>query len=43
MTAVQWLRFGTNAHLQIFAIAKRSAWNEVYPKLRAIRDGIEPR
>ena len=43
VTAVQWLRFGTNAHLKIFAITKRSAWNEVYPKLRAIRDGIEPR
>ena len=43
VTAVQWLRFGTNAHLKIFAIVKRSAWNEVYPKLRAIRDGIEPR
>lgn len=43
VTAVQWLRFGTNAHLQIFAIARRNAWNEIYPKLRAIRDGIEPR
>ena len=43
VTAVQWLRFGTNAHLRIFAITKRSAWNEVYPKLRAIRDGIELR
>ena len=43
VTAVQWLRFGQNAHLKMFAIAKRSAWNEVYPKLRAIRDGIEPR
>ena len=43
VTAVQWLRFGTNAHLKIFAIAKKSDWNVVYPKLRAIRDGIEPR
>ena len=43
VTAVQWLRFGTNAHLQIFPIVRRTAWSEVYPKLRAIRDGIEPR
>ena len=43
VTAVQWLRFGTNAHLKIFAIAKKSDWNAVYPKLRAIRDSIEPR
>jgi hypothetical protein len=27
----------------MFAIVRRTAWNEVYPKLRAIRDGIEPR
>lgn len=43
VTAVQWLRFGQNGHLQMFAIVRRTAWNEVYPKLRTIRDGIEPR
>jgi hypothetical protein len=43
VTTVQWLRFGQNAHLQMFGIARRSAWNAAYPKLRAIRDGIEPR
>jgi hypothetical protein len=43
VTTVQWLRFGANAHVQMFAIARRSAWSEVYPKLRAIRDSIEPR
>lgn len=43
VTAVQWLRFGQNGHLQMFAIVRRTAWNEVYPKLRTIRDNIEPR
>lgn len=43
VTTVQWLRFGANAHLQMFGIARRSAWKDAYPKLRAIRDGIEPR
>ena len=43
VTAVQWLRFGQNAHLQMFAIVRRANWNEVYPKLRAIRDSVEPR
>jgi hypothetical protein len=43
VTTVQWLRFGTNAHLRVFAIARRSSWNEVFPKMRAVRDGIEPR
>jgi hypothetical protein len=27
----------------MFAIVRRNAWNEVFPKLRAIRDGIDPR
>jgi hypothetical protein len=43
VNTVQWLRFGQNAHLQMFAIVRRNAWNEVFPKLRAIRDGIDPR
>ena len=43
VTAVQWLRFGQSGHLQMFGIARRAAWNEVYPKLRAIRDNIELR
>lgn len=43
VTAVQWLRFGQSGHLQMFAVVRRNAWNEVYPKLRTIRDNIEPR
>jgi hypothetical protein len=41
VTAVQWLRFGGNGYLQIFALARRTAWSDVFPKLRAIRDNIE--
>ena len=43
VTAVQWLRFGQNGHLQMFGLARRAAWNDVYPKLRTIRDNIELR
>jgi hypothetical protein len=43
VTAVQWIRFADNGLLQIFGIVRRSAWNEVYPKLRTIRDNIDPR
>ena len=32
-----------SGHLQMFAIARRTAWNDVFPRLRAIRDGIELR
>ena len=43
VTMVQWLRFGQSASLQIFAIVRKAAWNDVFPRLRAIRDSIEPR
>jgi hypothetical protein len=43
VNAVQWLRFGQGGQLQMFAIFRKSAWNTVFPRLRAIRDGIEPR
>lgn len=43
ITAVQWLRFGQSGHLQMFALARRGVWNDVFPKLRSIRDGIELR
>jgi hypothetical protein len=43
VTTVQWLRFGQNAYLQMFAIVKKAAWNDVFPRLRQIRDSIEPR
>jgi hypothetical protein len=43
VTTVQWLRFGQNAHLQMFGIAKRGAWKDVFPRLRQIRDSIEPK
>jgi hypothetical protein len=43
VTTVQWLRFGGGGHLQMFAIARRTAWNDVFTRLRTIRDGIELR
>ena len=43
VTTVQWLRFGQQGHLHMFAIVRRTAWNDIYPKLRTIRDNIEIR
>ncbi|TCT04309.1 hypothetical protein [Aquabacter spiritensis] len=37
---VQWLRFGQNAHLRMVAIVKTGDFPEIYPRLRAIRDGV---
>ena len=43
ISAVQWLRFGQAGYVQMFAIVRKTAWNDVFPRLRAIRDSIEPR
>lgn len=43
VTTVQWIRFGQTAHIQMFAIVRRPAWNDVFPRLRQIRDGVEMR
>jgi hypothetical protein len=43
VTTVQWLRFGQNAYMQMFAIVRKTAWNDVFPRLRQIRDSIEPK
>jgi len=43
ITTVQWLRFGGGTYLQMFAIARRDVWADLFPRLRAIRDGIEAR
>lgn len=43
VTTVQWLRFGQSGYLQIFAIVRKTAWASVFPRLRQIRDSIEPR
>jgi hypothetical protein len=43
VTTVQWLRFGQNSNLVMFGIVRKQDWNNVYPRLRAIRDGVEPK
>jgi hypothetical protein len=43
VNTAMWLRFGKSGYLQMFAIARRTAWNDVFPRLRAIRDGIDQR
>jgi hypothetical protein len=43
VSTAMWIRFGKSGYLQMFAIARRTAWNDVFPRLRAIRDGIDQR
>jgi len=39
----QWLRFGTGGFMQMIGMAKASAWTTALTRLRAVRDGIQPR
>lgn len=39
---VQWLRFGGGV-LQMFGMARKDQWADVLPRMRALRDGFQPR
>ena len=43
LSFVQWLRFGSSGYLRMLGIARRDAWDEAFPRMRALRDGIEPK
>jgi hypothetical protein len=43
VTVAQWLRFGINGYIRVLALVRKTAWSEVYPRLRAVRDGVDPR
>jgi hypothetical protein len=43
LSFVQWLRFGSSGYVRMLGIARRDAWDEAFPRMRALRDGIEPK
>jgi hypothetical protein len=43
VTMVQWLRFGPGRFLHIFGLARTEVWQSVFTRMRALRDGIEPK
>ena len=40
---VQWIRFGPSAYIRMVGVTKLDAFPDVYDRLRALRDGVEPR
>ncbi|MFG1358718.1 hypothetical protein [Xanthobacter pseudotagetidis] len=40
---VQWMRFGTTGYMRMVGVTPLDSFPELYPRLRAIRDGVEPR
>lgn len=43
LKVVQWLSFGPTAHMRMVAVTRADQFPELYGRLRALRDGIEPR
>ena len=43
LTLVQWLRFGSGGTLRLLGAARKDQWDSIFPRLRAVRDGIEPK
>jgi hypothetical protein len=43
LSFVQWLRFDTAGYMRMLGIARREVWPEAFPRMRALRDGIEPK
>jgi hypothetical protein len=39
---VQWVRFGNGGFLRLVGVARTEAWHDVFPRFRAVRDGINP-
>lgn len=38
---VQWLRFGSTGYLRVIGVVARDRWDELFPRFRAVRDGID--
>jgi hypothetical protein len=43
VVVAQWLRFGANGHLRMTGMARKEQWTPLYPRMRTIRDGLDPR
>lgn len=41
ITLVQWLRFGPGGYIRMVGTAPKDDWSKVFPRLRAVRDGLE--
>ncbi len=43
VSLVQWVRFGSGGFMQIVGVGPRADWEKLFPRFRAVRDGIGPR
>jgi len=43
VNVVQWVRFGSGGFLRVIGVGPRDGWNDMFTRLRGIRDGIATR
>jgi hypothetical protein len=43
ISMVQWLRFGSGGFIRIIGAARTDQWDTLFPRFRAVRDGIDPK
>ena len=41
LKVVQWLRFGSGGYMQMVGTARADVWNDVFMRMRTVRDSIE--
>ena len=41
LALVQWLRFGGGGFLRIIGVVPKDDWDRLFPRFRAVRDGID--
>jgi hypothetical protein len=43
LSVVQWVRFGGGSYLRVVGVGRKADWDALFPRFRAVRDGIAPR
>jgi hypothetical protein len=43
LSVVQWVRFGGGSYLRIVGVGSKAEWDTLFPRFRAVRDGIAMR
>jgi hypothetical protein len=43
LTLVQWLRFGSGGFVRLLCMTRSDTWDQMFPRFRAVRDGIDPK
>ncbi len=43
LSVIQWIRFGGTGFLRVVGVAPKDKWDALFPRFRAVRDGVTPR